>query len=82
MAKTLDITGDRSVGDAEPVTEFAERDTLTTAVQYLDELLMSLHTAQHQMVIARGGWSYHFNDTKSLSKYDTGVSWLVGSVAP
>ena len=70
------------MGDAEPVTEFAERDTLTTAVQYLDELLMSLHTAQHQMVIARGGSSNHFIDTKSLSKYDTGVSWLVGSVAP
>lgn len=82
MAKTLNITGDRSVGDAEPVTEFAEGDTLTTAVQHLDELLMSLHTAQHQTVVARGGWSNHFNDTKSLSKYDKRVSWLVGSVAP
>ena len=82
MAKALNVTGDRSVGDAEPVTEFAERDTLTTAVQHLNELLMPLRTAQHQMVVARGGWSNHTSDTKSLSKYDRGVSWLIGSVAP
>ncbi len=74
MAKALNITGNRSVGDAEPVTQFAERDTLTTSVQHLDELLMSLHTAQHQMVVARGGWSDHTGDTKPLPKYDTGVS--------
>lgn len=66
MAKTLNITGDRAVGDAETVTELAERDTLTTAVQHLDELLMSLHTAQHQMVVARNGWSNHTIDTNLL----------------
>nr|WP_239020694.1 hypothetical protein [Nakamurella antarctica] len=52
VAKTLNVAGYRSAGDAEPVTELAERDTVASAVQYLDELLMSLHTAQHQMVVA------------------------------
>nr|WP_240694652.1 hypothetical protein [Cryobacterium sp. SO1]RZI36492.1 hypothetical protein BJQ95_01109 [Cryobacterium sp. SO1] len=54
MTKSFNITRDRAVGDAEPITELPKRDTLATAVQHLDELLMSLHTTQHQMVVARG----------------------------